>query len=433
LLAFFLAVIAVGTLLLLLPASWSDPSDTGTSLAFIDSLFIATSAVCVTGLATVNVADFSRFGQFVILALVQVGGLGIIAYTSLLLIMPGRRLPFRRLRTIRGFSVTDVEYDPARIVRNIVLFTLFIELFGTFMVYLIFLGAGVSDPGFAALFHAVSAFCNAGFSLFPDNLESFKGNPALLCALSLLIVLGGIGFIVLQDIERYLLGKRKNLSYHSKLVLSVTAVLIVGAAAAFWFLERDFSFAGMGPLEKAANALFQAITPRTAGFNAVRQTSLSQPSKFLTIILMFIGGAPGSIAGGIKVSTAYLVLLVMLKRSNERGEINSFKRRLSAETTGTAVVYFLKAGFLLIVAAGALSLSEGPRGADFAHIIFESVSAFGTVGLSLDFTPYLSVVGKLIIIATMFAGRVGLIALAFPVSNAKSAYVVYPEAEVLVG
>jgi trk system potassium uptake protein TrkH len=188
----------------------------------------------------------------------------------------------------------------------------------------------------------------------------------------------------------------------------------------------------MSPLDQAMNAVFQSITPRTAGFDAVNQTLLRQPSIFITILLMFIGGSPGSIAGGIKVSTAFLVLLVMVKRADERGDINAFHRRLSAGATTSAVVYFVKAIFLLAVAVGVLSVFEGMRGANMESIIFETVSAFGTVGLSLGITSGLSDGGKLIIIATMFAGRVGLIALAFP-AIARRNRIVYPQADVLIG
>ena len=441
LLSFFMVIICIGTLLLSLPAAW--PAGAPDHPPLVDRLFIATSAVCVTGLVTIDTADFSRFGQTVILLLIQIGGLGIISFTSLLLIVPGRRLPFRRLGTIRGFSVDGVEFDPIKIVRNIVVFTLLIEAVGAVIIYLALpaemKGAGgatgVAAPGraFTAVFHAVSAFCNAGFSVFPDSLEGFSGNAPLLGIISFLIVTGGIGFIVLQDISRRMRGKRRALSYHSKLILVVSAVLVLSGAAAYLFLESGNTFAGMGAGDKLMNALFQSVTPRTAGFNAVPQGSLRQSSKLLTIILMFIGGAPGSIAGGIKLSTAYLILVVMLKRPDERGEINIFKRRLSAGTINAAVMYFLKALLILVVAAGALSLIEGPRGADSSQLLFEVVSAFGTVGLSLGYTSHLSWAGKLVIIATMFAGRVGLIALAFPGRIRREAPFVYPEADILLG
>jgi trk system potassium uptake protein TrkH len=216
-------------------------------------------------------------------------------------------------------------------------------------------------------------------------------------------------------------------------VLLLTGFLITASAAAFWLLERNHAFAGMSSSGKVFNALFQSITPRTAGFNAVPQVALGQASKFLTIVLMFIGGAPGSIAGGIKISTAFLVLLVMVRQPNERGEINAFRRRLSPGTTNAAITCFLRAGLLLLIATALLSLSEGGRGTDLGRIIFEAVSAFGTVGLSLNVTSGLSTVGKLVIIVTMYAGRVGLVALALPAMNWKSVHIVYPEADVLVG
>ena len=360
-----------------------------------------------------DTSTFTRFGQIAILALIQLGGLGIISFSSLMLIVPGRRLPFRRLRTIRSFSVEGVENDPAKIIGSIVLATVVIEGLGTLALFGLFSQAGVPESLFTALFHSISAFCNAGFSTFPDSLERFKLEPGILLVVACLIVTGGIGFIVLQDIARRVRGRKRNLSYHSSLMLAITAVLILVAAVAFWFMEGENTFRGMSALNRAVNALFQSVTPRTAGFNAVHQADLRQPTKFVTILLMFIGGAPGSIAGGIKIATAYVVLMVMLKKANERGEINAFRRRLSPATINAAVVYFIKAAFLLIFASGLLSVFEARRGMDFGHIAFEVTSAFGTVGLSLDFTPGLSTAGKLVLIATMFTGRVGLLAILF--------------------
>jgi trk system potassium uptake protein TrkH len=433
LLGFFAIIILAGAALLLLPISWAGRSGYPEAIEAIDALFIATSAACVTGLSTVDTAAFSRFGQLVILSLIQVGGLGIISFTSLLLMVPGHRIPFRRLQTIRGFSVDGVEYDAVKIVRNIVLFTVLIESAGALALYRAFSAAGEADALYLGIFHSISAFCNAGFSPFPTSLESFSRDPAFLGIVAALIVTGGIGFIVLQDIERRLRGKRKRLSYHSRLVLGATAFLIAAGALAFWALERNGAYAGMSPAEQIANALFQAITPRTAGFDAVAQGTLSQPSRLLTVVLMFIGGAPGSIAGGVKVSTAFLVFLVMVKRADERGDINAFRRRLPGATTHAAVVYFVKAVFLLLVAVLLLSLSDGLRGAEMEKIVFETVSAFGTVGLSLGITAGLSAGGKLVIVATMFAGRVGLIALAFPGLARGADRIVYPEADVLLG
>ncbi|HSV56694.1 MAG TPA: potassium transporter TrkG, partial [Magnetospirillaceae bacterium] len=393
----------------------------------------ATSAVCVTGLVTVDTSTFTRFGQIVILALIQIGGLGIISFTSIMLVLPGRRLPFRRLRTIRSFSVEGVESDPVRIVRGIVVSILLIEGLGALILYSLFTRAGVPDALFAAVFHSISAFCNAGFSTFPDSLVRFQRYPVVLAVVSALIVAGGIGFIVLQDLARRVRGRKRSLSYHARLMLWITAVLILAGAAAYFFLEGQAAFLGMDPLDRAANAVFQSVTPRTAGFNAVPQTALTQPSRFLTILLMFIGGAPGSIAGGVKLATAYVVLMVMLTKANEKGEINAFGRRLTPEIINSAVAYFIKSAFLLVIASGLLSISEASRGADLGRIVFEVTSALGTVGLSLDFTSGLSTAGKLVIIATMFIGRVGLLAILFLGGGARARARVYPRAGILIG
>lgn len=433
LMTFFALLIAFGTFLLCLPAAWTGTAARPGALPVVDALFIATSAVCVTGLSTVDTADFTRFGQVVILLLIQFGGLGIISFTSILLTIPGGRLPLRRLKTIRSFYVDGVEYRPAIIVRSIIFFTLLFEGLGALALGFIFRSAGVPDPVFAGVFHSVSAFCNAGFSLNRDSLESFAGNGPVLAVIASLVVLGGIGFIVIQDIERRWRGKRNRVSYHSKVVLTVTAFLIAVPGIAFFLIEGSRAYAGMGTGSALANAFFQAVMPRTAGFDSVLQASLSQPSKVLTLILMFIGGAPGSIAGGIKVTTAFVVAAVMLRRPDPRGDITVFRSRLSAKTCNEAVVYFLKAAFLLILSAGFLSFFEGLRGAEFSAIVFESVSAFGTVGLTVGLTPALSWAGKLVVIGTMFAGRVGLIAIAFPAARRIEEEIIYPEGSILLG
>jgi trk system potassium uptake protein TrkH len=433
LLAFFLVIIGLGTALLMLPLSWVGRPDTSSSLSFIDAFFTATSAVCVTGLISVDMEGFSRFGDVVILLLIQIGGLGIISFTSILLTIPGRRLPLRRLNTIKSFFVDGVEYDPVRIVRSIVFFTFIIEGLGTIFLSRIFWSAGEEDWLFSALFHSVSAFCNAGFSLYPDSLESLAHNIPLLIVIMILIVTGGLGFIVLQDMGRRFKGKSRRLNYHSKIVLWMTAFLIFVFGLFFFLLERHHVYKSFDPLTAWVNAIFQAVTPRTAGFDAIPQNLLSQPSKAMTILLMLIGGSPGSIAGGIKTTTAFVVIMIMLKRPDKNGDITVSRHRLTAGTVNSAVVYFLKALALLLTAILSLSIIEGIRGANFDEIVFEVFSAFGTVGLSLGLTPNLSFLGKLILIATMFAGRVGLIALAFPVVKKEGYGISYPEGSLLLG
>ncbi len=429
LLAFFALLILMGTFALLIPAAWGGPS----KLHPLDAFFTACSAVCVTGLATVDTASYTRLGQGIILALIQLGGLGIISFTSILISIPGQRIPFRRLNTIKSFYTDGVEFEPAKIVRSIVVFTLAIEGLGALALYGLFRAQGTAAPAFTAVFHSISAFCNAGFSTFSDSMESFNSKTSILIVLSALFITGGLGFIVLQDLGRRLAGKNRRLTWHSKAVLATTAFLLLAGSLAFLALEWNRSFDGMAGGQRIANAFFQAATPRTAGFNAVPQGALSQPSKVLVIILMFIGGAPGSIAGGIKVTTFLLVLVVMTRRPGFNGDINVFHRRLPFSLTNKAVVYFLKALALLAVSAGALSLVEGLRGAPFEQLVFESVSAFGTVGLSMGYTPQLGPAGKLIIIFTMFAGRVGLIALAFPALRKEPAHITYPSVDILLG
>lgn len=429
LLAFFVMLILCGTLLLSLPGSWAGEG----RLSLVDAVFTATSAVCVTGLITVDTAAFSRSGQLIILLLIQLGGLGIISFTSLLLLIPGHRLPFRRLRTIKSYSVEGVEHDPVKIVRSIVIFTILCELGGALALYLLLRNQNVGSTWFTAVFHSISAFCNAGFSTFPDSLERFRANPAILATVSVLISAGGIGFIVLYDVARWLRRKKRRLSFHSKLILGASFILVSGGSLAFFLLERTAALADMSLPQQIMNALFQAVTPRTAGFNAIHQTELGQASKMLTMLLMFIGGAPGSIAGGIKISTAFIILMMMVRRANDRGEIQVFHKRLSPAIINSALVYFVKAVFLLFCAIGLLLLFESSGGANLGHIAFEVVSALGTVGLSLDLTSSLGTWSKLVLVFTMFTGRVGLLAMVYLADNKQHYNITYPEADILIG
>ncbi|QQO10067.1 TrkH family potassium uptake protein [Breznakiella homolactica] len=433
LLIFFLILISAGTALLLIPGAWKGYPDTPDSLTLVDALFTATSAVCVTGLSTVNTAGFSRLGHIIIMLLIQLGGLGIISFTSILLSIPGNRLPFRRLNTIRAFYIDGVEYNPRRIVRNIVIITFLIEFLGAVLLSFFFYSGGTEDWLFAGIFHAVSSFCNAGFSPFAANLVDFAYYPPVLIVVMLLIITGGLGFIVLNDISRRVSGKRKHLSYHSRVVLGMTGLLLAGGTLFFLMSEWDRAFRDMEFPVALVNALFQAVTPRTAGFEAVPQAALSQPSQMLTGLLMLIGGAPGSIAGGLKVTTVFVVLMVMFRRPDKNGDIKVSHHRLAAGTINNAVVYFLKALALLLICTAALSVVEGLQGDSFGAIVFEVLSAFGTVGLTVGMTPDLTVPGKLVIIGAMFAGRVGLIALAFPAARHRSYDITYPEGTVLLG
>jgi trk system potassium uptake protein TrkH len=434
LLAFFLLLIGLGTGLLMIPSAWAPLTRESGRLKLLDAAFIATSAVCVTGLSVVNIADFSRLGQGILIFLVQIGGLGIISVTSILLSIPGHRLALWQRNVIQGFYIDGLEYRPRRIVRNIVILTLWIEGIGALMLALFFRSAGVEDWVFMGFFHGISAFCNAGFSPFAAGLSEFSGNVPVLTVCMVLIILGGLGFNVLQDIIMVITKRKSNLNYHSRVVLIMTAALILGGALVFWVIEGNRLFESMSPGMAFLSALFQSVTPRTAGFEILPQKNLTGLSKMLTDLLMLIGGSPGSIAGGLKVTTIFVIAIVMMRKPDKNGDINISHHRLTAGAINQAVVYFLKATALLLVSVAALFLTEGRSSAvNMDTIIFESISAFSTVGLTLGLTPNLSMGGRVVIIAVMFAGRVGLIALAFPSVGHRNYDITYPEGSVLLG
>ena len=414
---FFITVILAGSALLSLPASWAG----GDGLSYLDALFTSTSAVCVTGLITVDTARYSLLGKLVIVLLIQAGGLGIMSLATLYLTNPRRRISFLQARFIRDYYVETVPHQDREIVRNILLFTLLFEAAGALVLFARFAplarsGQGLADgPLFTAVFHSVSAFCNAGFSLFSNNLESFPGDPAVLLPIATLIVAGGLGFVVVQDLADRLRGRGRGLSLHSRVVLGMTLLLVCGGAALYYLFERGAALGGLGEPGRILNAFFQSITPRTAGFNALPQARLSAPSKALTLFLMFTGAGPGSIAGGVKVTTLFLVLLAVMKGTRSNGTLDVGRRQIAAEIVTRAQLFVLRAVSLLALSVFALCVSELTVPGTpwtFLDVLFESVSAFGTVGLSLGITPALTPAGKLIIILTMFAGRVGLITIA---------------------
>ncbi|MDR1400068.1 MAG: hypothetical protein LBJ41_09120 [Treponema sp.] len=428
LLSFFIIIISIGTLLLMLPGVWCGEG----SLSFTDAVFTASSAVCVAGLAVVNTSGFSRFGHIVILFLIQTGGLGIISFSSILLTIPGNRLAMIQQTTIQSFYIDGIEYRPRIIVRNIMVFTACIEAGGAILLALLFRVEGVRDWLFMGIFHAVSAFCNTGISLFENGLTSFNREVLLMLIIILLIALGGLGFIVIQELLGLARGRLTHLSYHSRVVLGMSALLVFGGTILFYILERGRSFGAMGTGTAVVNALFQSVNTRSGGFDLISQRALSQPSKLLTCLLMLVGGAPGSIAGGIKITIVFVILVLIFRKPDSHGDINVFHHRLSGESIHRAVVYTLKALALLLLCIGALTVFEGLDGQSMGSLVFEVFSAFATVGLSLGATGSLSEGGKWVIIIAMFAGRVGLVALAFPALRQNKYDISYPEGTLLL-
>ena len=438
LITFFVSVIITGTVLLSLPGAWGDGR-----LRTVDALFTATSAVCVTGLITVQTAEFTLFGKLVILALIQIGGLGIMSFATILLATPSIRLSLAHTRIIQSYFVDTLEHRERYIIRTIIIFTFGAETVGFVLLYIFFRSAGTAEigmaggPFFTAVFHSVSAFCNAGFSLFPDSLASFAQNPGILSVIMGLIITGGLGFVVIHDLLFHLAGRNRHLTLHTRSVLGMTVILIAAGAVSYMLLESSGTLSGFGIRDRIINSLFQSVTPRTAGFNVIDQSAMSLPSKIASIGLMFIGGAPGSIAGGVKVTTALIVLTVVFRGSYKNGTLNLGHRQVSSETVANAQLFVIRAALLLCAGVIGLTLSEltnpgVPWG--FLEIVFETFSAFGTVGLSLGITSSLSSIGKIILVLTMFAGRVGLITLALTQSKTDLHHdIEYASEQVMIG
>jgi trk system potassium uptake protein TrkH len=431
---YFIGTILAGAVLLWLPYSWKGQG----RLSPLDALFTATSAVCVTGLVTVDTAQHTLFGQLVILLLIQFGGLGIITFSTLLLVRPRLKLSMTHYRVIKGFSLDSIESDPLSIVRQIVGSTLAIEALGAVALYFGFRATVPARRLFSAVFHSISAFCNAGFSTFSTNLEGYAGNATVSLTVMALIVAGGLGFVVLQDVgDTLILGRKRALSLHSRSVLTTSLILILAGAGLFFLFEHRLAYAALNLPQRVMAAFFQSVTPRTAGFDTVAQSGLTVSSRMLTLLLMLIGGASGSTAGGIKVNTFFIITLLAMRGADERGEVSAFRRKIPTKTVDNAVIFTLKALMLIFLVSFLLTVTERYFALEerrFIDYIFEAFSAFGTVGLSMGVTPGLSVPGKLLIIATMFMGRVGLLALAIPGGRRLPVHMLdYPEEEVMVG
>jgi trk system potassium uptake protein TrkH len=430
---YFIAIIFLGSLLLTTPLAWQDAG----RLRYLDALFTATSAVCVTGLIVVDTSEFSLFGIIVIMVLIQAGGLGIIAFGTLLLTGGGRKLSLANRRLIKEYSIESVEYEPKKIVTRIVALSIAIEALGAAVLMYAFHRSGAPTPVLNGIFHSISAFANAGFSLFDTSLEQFVSVPLVIIPIAILLTFGGIGFVVVMDVTRRMTGAVRVLSLHTRIVLIMTVFLGLSGTLVFFVFEGATSLAGASVPDRLLASFFQAVTPRTAGFNSVTQSDLSMPSQIWTVFLMFIGGAPGSIAGGVKVTTIVLVFMLAIRRREMHADIRIGKRKISPIVLNKAASIVIKALLVLAGAVFLLSISEnwsGQRDFSFMEVLFETVSAFSTVGLSLGITAQLSDVGRVIIIAVMFTGRLGIMAMAMPGSEpAKRRFVSYPEGNVLLG
>jgi len=414
----FAGLIAAGTLgFKVLPGLY-----VGDPLSWLDALFTATSAVCVTGLIVVDTATyFTTAGQAYLLLLIQLGGLGIVTFTTLAVLAIGGRLSLHHEAVTASLTGVAPEVDFRQLARDVVRFTLAFEAIGALVLFLTWVPRfGPGAAAWHAVFHAVSAFCNAGFSTFSDSLTGFRGSPVSLVTVMTLVVLGGLGFLALEELRlwwrRQRAGEALRISLHTRLVLVVTALLIVGGWIAFSLLEWNRQLAGMSPLDRSLNALFMSVTARTAGFNTVDYAQVSDGANFVTILLMSVGGSPGSAAGGLKTTTVAAIGLLALARLRGHSVASVASRTIPEDTIQRAVGLFVvsfglvTAGILLFAVIHAPSPSREPVHG-FLHYMFEAVSAFNTVGLSMGATGSLEPQGKLVTVFLMFVGRVGALTL----------------------
>lgn len=428
----FALVILTGALLLTLPVS----SSSGVRTPFIDALFTSTTSVCVTGLITVDTGThWSYFGKTVIMLLIQIGGLGFMSFATLIFLVLGKRITFQERLVMQEAMNTFSLQGLVKLAKYILIFTFTVEGIGALLLSTVF----IPDYGFLkgiyfSIFHAVSAFCNAGIDLIGEfrSLTGYAENPTIILTIGSLIVIGGLGFTVWYEIFNY--RKQKKLSLHSKIVLTITAILIVGGTLLMFLFEvnNPLTIAPMSFKGKILSSWFAAVTPRTAGFNSVPTADMSPAGRFLTIILMFIGGSSGSTAGGIKTTTAGILAMTVISVIKGREDTEIYERRIGKEIIYRALTITV-IGFTLVMTVSMI-LSVTEVGASLEYIIYEATSAFGTVGLTLGLTPELTFIGKAIIIFTMFCGRVGPLTIVLALAGKHSKNTIkYPEDKILVG
>lgn len=433
----FIALIFIGALLLKLPFA------TYQGISFTDALFTSTSSVCVTGLIVLDTAkDFTLFGQGVILMLIQLGGFGIMTFSMGLLTFLGGDLSIKWRYTFKDIY-SDVGIVPiGNILSKVVKYTFIIESITAVLLFMQFVrDFPVGDALRHAVFHAISAFCNAGFSTFSDSLIRYQNNPYVMTVISLAIILGGLGFIVLHEVihlrtpflksaSRY-----QNLSLHSKISLNVSLILILLGMLTFLLLEWDYSLKGKSVENSLLVSFFQSVTCRTAGFNSVDISKLRESTHFMMISLMFIGGSPGSIAGGVKTTTIAVIFLLIVSRFKGKSKVSIQERTLDRDTVDRSTTLFLLSMvFISMVLFVMLALHEFDIRHSFISVLFETVSAFGTVGLSLGITNQLPDVEKIVLSFVMLIGRLGPLTLimAFTLKKKTSTYE-YPKEHIMIG
>lgn len=375
-------MIIIGAIILSLPIS----SRTGEPTNFLDAIFTSTSAVCVTGLITLDTSThWSVFGQTVIITLIEIGGLGFMSFGVLISLILGKKITLRERLVMQEAMNTYSIQGLVKMVKYVLIFTMSVQFFGALLLSTQFVPEyGIGRGIFYSIFHSISAFCNAGFDLFGTSLVGYSSNSVVILVISALIIIGGLGFTVLLEIYEF--KGMKKLSLHSKLVLITTAILVFGGAILMLIFEYNNvdTIANMNIKDKLLNSFFASVTPRTAGFNSISTSGMTLASKFLTIILMFIGGSPGSTAGGLKTVTFGILVLTVICVIKGREDTEVFGRRFTKEIVYKSFTLLFIGVSLVIFSTMILSYTE--VGVSFIDLLYETTSAFGTVGITLGLT-----------------------------------------------
>lgn len=430
----FLLVVLIGTCLLSLPIATVSGKSSG-----LDALFVATSCVCVTGLTTVNTAaHWSLFGKIVMMCLIEIGGMSFMLMTLILAMVTRKKINLHTRLILKDSLNLGNQGGVLKLGLYVVKFSFTVQLIGAILLFKAFYPKfGLQKGLFYSIFHAVSAFCNAGFDLFGNSLEGFQTQPYVLMVISLLIISGGIGFVVWRDLFQWFYDRR--LMLHTRLSLIVTLSLLIGGFVVFLLLEGNLSAYkdSLTPFQRVVNTFFLAVTPRTAGFNSIPYTELSQASLLITMGLMFIGGNSGSTAGGLKTSTLGVLILHAWSTIQGKEATVFHERTISRQIVLRAFALFFLCTFMAIFAIEILTITETiPTGYGIEYIAFEVFSAFGTVGVTLGLTPHLTLLGKIVIMLLMFIGRVGVYTFLLSIAKkqrAKESLIRFPEEHIMIG
>ncbi|WP_240547901.1 TrkH family potassium uptake protein [Paenibacillus lignilyticus] len=428
----FAVSILIGMFLLALPIS----SETGDSIGALDALFTSASAVCVTGLIVLDTpSTFTTFGEVVIMILIQIGGLGFMTFGVFIAVLLGKKIGLKERLLIQQSINSLSSQGVVKLALSIFFIALTIESAAALLLTIHWMGEyGVARALYYGVFHSISAFNNAGFALWPDSLMRYVGDPVVNIVISLLFILGGLGFTVILDLMK----KRnwKELSLHTKIAVSTTLLLIVLGVVVTFVIEMTNSktFGHLTWLERFWASYFQGVVPRTAGFNSIDVTIMMPASQFFMIFLMFVGGSSGSTAGGIKTNTFAVLVLSVITIVSGREDFQIYKKRIATSLILRSLAVIIISLGVVLTSTFLLTITEHRLNKDFLEILFEATSAFGTVGMSMGLTSELTSAGKIVIITTMFIGRLGPLTLAYSLARTESKQLYrYPEEKIMIG